>query len=482
MFFKVNDVSDKEINQTTSDVETIGQMQVAEPTTGTRISEDAGNGVRICKQIGEDGQKIVKEVESVSNPSNTSMDSLSNTPMIPESVYQNLPNFFKGAIENYKANSRERDVFLTGLLGALSGCLFNASGLYRSRKVYSTLNCFISAPPASGKGALVDAKYVIYPLHELLAKPAFGTPIRLIIPGDISGAKLLELLHTNNGWGVMVEAEADSLGNSTKQDWGKAVSQILRYNFHHEPLSYARKQNDENIEIKEPRMAIALAGTPKQILSIIPNIENGLFSRFMFYTYETTSGWENFDQDDDQDLRSLLTRYGSKLVDLHNYYENNACTFTLSKEQWRKFNATFEQHYAQSTESHGQDIVSTVKRMGLITFRLAMILSAFTRWENDNKEERLCMYDRDFETAMALGDIFLKHVKVVLNTMPEVNLYNLKENKQRFIQSLPNEFERKEVLGLAKDAEISLRTMDRILKDLVMSKKYKSVNGRYVKI
>ena len=43
------------------------------------------------------------------------------------------------------------------------------------------------------------------------------------------------------------------------------------------------EQTGELVEIERPCLSAVLSGTPKQIGTLIPNAENGLFSRFMFY-------------------------------------------------------------------------------------------------------------------------------------------------------------------------------------------------------
>ena len=55
-------------------------------------------------------------------------------------------------------DKRERDVFLTGAIAILSGCLPNVVGEYARETVYPNLFAFVIAPAASGKGALKFAK------------------------------------------------------------------------------------------------------------------------------------------------------------------------------------------------------------------------------------------------------------------------------------------------------------------------------------
>ena len=76
--------------------------------------------------------------------------------------------------------------------------------------------------------------------------------------------------------GIFCETEADTMGNVLKQDWG-SYSDLLRKAFHHEPVSYSRKTNKEWIELKMPRLSVALAGTPGQVEGLIKSAEDVLF-------------------------------------------------------------------------------------------------------------------------------------------------------------------------------------------------------------
>jgi len=78
-------------------------------------------------------------------------DCLKATPTIPQSVYDNLPPILFESCQVFP-QERERDVYLTGALAILSGCLPNVSGLYSGSIVYPSLFSFILAPAASGKG------------------------------------------------------------------------------------------------------------------------------------------------------------------------------------------------------------------------------------------------------------------------------------------------------------------------------------------
>jgi len=71
------------------------------------------------------------------------------------------------------------------------------------------------------------------------------------------------------------------------------LKRSLRKAFHHERISSSKKTNNEYIEVNEPRLAVALSGTPNQVTGLIATAEDGLFSRFIFYAYKVEQLWRD---------------------------------------------------------------------------------------------------------------------------------------------------------------------------------------------
>ena len=91
----------------------------------------------------------------------------------------------------------------------------------------------------------------------------------------------------NGGRGTVFETEADTLADALKQDHG-GFSDTLRQSFGHEPLSYFRRTNSEDVEIASPALSVVLSSTFDQLVKLIPSAENGLFSRFVYSELKTT--------------------------------------------------------------------------------------------------------------------------------------------------------------------------------------------------
>lgn len=398
--------------------------------------------------------------------------SFSLTPIIPQSIYSSLPNFLLRAVEVYECGSRERDVLFTSLLPAIGGSLFEVSGIYRNQKTYSTLYSFVVAPPASGKGSAINAKHLVMPLNKFFQRDNSEDLVRLLVPGDISAAKMLDMLKSNQGRGIMIESEADTLSNSLKQEWGN-MSDKLRANWHHEPISFARKQNNEYHEIDTPRMSMALAGTPNQVKQLIPGTANGLFSRFLFYAFDQPALWDDFSNERGLlDIKVTMEDLGKELIAIHEFYKQTRINFQLSSEQLDHFNNHFRAIMPQMLETHGEFSSGIVKRMGLATFRMAMIFSALRRWENKMVGSDLICTDADFNSAVQLSSIYLKHAQAILEIMPDTGLEIKKRRLESFYSKLPNgEFCRENVNTVGEELSIPTRTRTKYIDELLKLKK-----------
>ena len=92
-------------------------------------------------------------------------------PTFPDSVYANLPAFFKKIVARCKSNA-ERDIMLLGSLVPLGACLPKLFGIYDGLTVFPYLYLFITAQASAGKGKLVHCKQLVMHVHLQMRKEA----------------------------------------------------------------------------------------------------------------------------------------------------------------------------------------------------------------------------------------------------------------------------------------------------------------------
>ncbi len=443
-------------------------------------------------------------------------DYLKNTPTIPDEVYEALPLILKKGANAF-SDKRKRDVFFTGAIAILSGCLPKVTGIYFQERVHPHLYTFIIAPAASGKGVLKNAKRLADKYHqqvlsasreaqkryegdmmdfkELLKnrkksdpppdKPE-EPPFRIVfIPADSSQSRMVDHLQKNEGQGIICETEADTMSGAKKQDWGD-YSPILRSAFHHEKIAFSRKTNNEYIEINEPRLAVALSGTPAQAPKLISSSEDGLFSRFLFYAFKNEILWQDpsprsqnlvyndhFDALADEVLKAIL------------FLEQCPTDIQLQPEQWDALNTTFAQILSEVTIFTSEEASGIVYRLGLILFRLCMIFTALRKVESGEMTEIIFTTDQDFNTALLIAQTYLQHSLLMFNNLPRQSEYtNFQggDSKRKFFEALPSEFSRKQAVEIGVQFQLSPRTVDEILRNAIGRALEKLKAGLYRKI
>ena len=322
--------------------------------------------------------KFAKPASSVKQQGQPFEDYLKQTPLIPNELYALMPDILRNGAAVF-SQLRERDVFLTGALSILSGCLPGVKGVYDGQEVFPNLYSFTIAPAASGKGALKFAKMLADTYHQTVlqsskdseaqykteiaehkarekAKGKKDTSVEeahrsnptfkvIFIPANTSYAKILSHLEQNEGFGIICETEADTMGNVFKQDWG-GYSDMLRKAFHHERISSSRKTNNEFIEVDNTQLSVALSGTPGQVVGIICSSEDGLFSRFSSsMLFQGRTKLERMFLRLPIDITNLTEHFKAlsrQVFEMVQFLQREETAIDLTDEQWQQLNASCE--------------------------------------------------------------------------------------------------------------------------------------------
>ena len=436
-------------------------------------------------------------------------------PTFTPQIHQNLPDFLRKIID-IADSPEDGDILLLGTLTVLSACLPQIEGIYNKRPVSSNLFLFVTARASSGKGRLTLCRYLIEPIHERLreineaemmeykqkmqmynASKNKGSmekpeqpPLRMLfIPANSSATAVYQVLGENDGQGIMFETEGDTLANTFASDYGN-YSDGFRKAFHHETISYVRRKDREYVNLKHPKLSALLTGTPKQVSSLITDAENGLFSRFIFYYLSTKVMWQNvFEQSGDRTLDEQFRALGEEFHDFHTLLADyGKIRFHLTVEQQIRFNEFFEQAQAQYVNDLGEDIIASVRRLGLITYRIAMIMSALRIMEDGCFEDNIVCRDEDFETALIISDALLHHTTKVFEELPRLAVSGSSSagqktiRRQLFLDKLPESFSRKEFIDISASLGIPLKTAERHISQWCKDGIIERVDhGQYVK-
>lgn len=349
---------------------------------------------------------------------------------------------------------------------------------------------FITAQASAGKGRLIHCKQLVKPIHKYMReqakslkqqyelemmdynekkgknpsaeKPGKPPEKMLFIPANNSTTGVFQLLFDNEGRGLMFETEGDTLAQAFKTDYGN-YSDGFRKAFHHETISYYRRTDREYVDIESPCLSGMFTGTPKQVSSLIPNAENGLFSRFIFYFMNIQPVWKNvFAITSDNGLDDYFDQLGNDFFRLYQTLASNPeIQFCFTAEQQEQFNAFFAQIQATYLSLQGLNYMATIRRLGIIAFRFAMILSALRIMEHGDLPERIICEERDFQSTLEIIRVLVKHASKVFSELPEdAPLPKRKNQTEKFLDALPASFNRQDYLKIATAMSIPDKTAE----------------------
>src|SRR5690554_475340 len=404
-------------------------------------------------------------------------------PTLPDSLFPELPEFLQKVVA-VATSDEEKDILLLGSLAAISACIPNVYGIYDGKKVYANLFLFVTAQASAGKGRMVHCRQLVNPIHKELReeaklhkqhyeldlaeynakkgkeegveKPSKPPEKMLFIPANNSSTGAYQLLGDSDGKGLIFETEGDTLAHAFKSDYGN-YSDGFRKAFHHETISYYRRTDREFVDIESPCLSTVLSGTPKQVSALIPNSENGLFSRFIFYYMNIKPVWKNvFASTTDNGLDDYFENLGNQFYELYKLLKSNGeFQFYLTADQQEQFNQFFSDIQGKYLNLQGLDYMATIRRLGLIAFRFCMLFSALRILETGDTSNKLICEERDFQTALAMIKVLVKHFSKVFCELPQEETKPTRMNrKEKFLYALPRNFNRQKYLEVAKKLNI----------------------------
>lgn len=243
-------------------------------------------------------------------------------------------------------------------------------------------------------------------------------PMRmLVIPANSSASSFLEILGDNDGIGLLFESEGDTLSQTLKSDYGN-YSDVLRKAFHHKLVSLSRRKDREYCEVSNPRVSVALAGTPEQVRRLIPDAENGLMSRFCFYIIRFKRGIRNVfaTSDISQSKNAMFKLLGDKFCHQHEeFVRQGNYSFSFPSDLQEHFIEYLSRVNEECCNEVDNKMQGVVRRMELIAYRIMMVLTAVRHLDNvlhefsSDETVQLVCHKFDYSIAMSICETLLCH-------------------------------------------------------------------------
>jgi hypothetical protein len=451
----------------------------------------------------------------------------------------NWPRFLQRILD-CSTGTAQRDMLFCGAMGALGETISSFTYFnYSNDKQYPNLQVFVIAPAASGKGAISWIRRLVMPFHKEkiaryeAAREAYQTaylawsnegknrdmaqrPVSprmelFFIAGDNTGTGIQENIIDNNGFGLIMEAEAEVLSAAIQSEYGH-WSHTLRKAFDHEFLSYNRRKDKEYRECDCLRVSVVICGTPGQLKPFIPNAENGLFSRQLFYFMPSLEIYLNmFETGSKKDYSAEFMKWGERWKMVIDAIKSAVSTieFLPTKEQTDRIHDCMSRLFYHAGTAHGGSMRGSVVRLAINLTRIMNVVALIraldpllmmedkdalkTKLQNitttllecdgltvadsshpENVKDGiisnfiLSINDVDFEAVLNLAEPFYRHAEHALMSLPEERVEERRvTNKERFLASLPMSFTRQDSFRLGAKYDFTERQCEYLLECLV---------------
>lgn len=423
---------------------------------------------------------------------------------IPDPVFESIPESLKNLLTIAKDN-RERDVILLSCIAILSGLFPALRTMYSNQKISAHLYMCFLAGAGAGKGVAMHATLLGNPIHNELVKrnkiakkeyenkliewelefklamkekrkpdlelrPQEKERDVLYLQANTSKSQMLHemagsALHGN----ILAISEIDTFSESLQTDYGKHAAEI-RMIFHHEKVGQSFKADKEPIEIESPRLALLMTGTLQQLVNFIKTLEDGLFSRFLFYVMAPSYKWISQSPLDGKgciDVKELFAPLAAQLKE--NFFNTlgKEIMIHFTREQWNRHAETFQAELGMVAAESEAAIFGIIFRAGLIVLRVAMVFCGLRILEAGWQVTEYTCTDEDFDNAMNIVFTCMSHTMNTTTMFKETTKRHKLTNYYKLmpvLKKMKNKFKFSEFKTRANDAGISDSSVKRALK------------------
>lgn len=439
---------------------------------------------------------------------------------LPDSMVKQLPQMICEPLSLYD-DADIRTMLLAAMLPTLGSAMSNVR-VRHGRRLYTLgmMNVCVG-PSASGKGSVGDVASLVNGINDIvcaesaqaiadfrkrhnrytrlnkqLDRAAKGDVAQLVdindiadeadepemplrrmhkLPSKTTAANYYRLLFANgDNISYLYVPELAELNAANRSAYGDFAYMLLAAQ-NEESLHTARKTDDEDFLVEHTRLALVATGTDSSVRAFIPNLEDGLSTRFIYHNLpakgvvrdEMDEAMADAMNDVFDYRRRQLTEIWTELRRFDGMPDEELPRLMLSEGQRTYINEYYRQlvTFISLTQSD-KDLRAPILRSRLNLYRILMIVAVLRRHEATGGAEGL--FDvRHFEVADA--DLRWGLAYIFYCTMQAASLYDRLRREEReeapkatrisplaFLQMLPNSFTRSvaesagEEMGLKK--------------------------------
>lgn len=445
-----------------------------------------------------------------------------------DEVYRLLPDFLSDFISVF-IEKQEKETALFCMLTLLSGVLPNYKVEYMGDFFEANLYAYLYGSAGIGKGVMKKCKQVLMLIHKEKKERAARALLEylqeqqqqrrrskgkgkgvlsdeavndsndvcndntdcniefsvmppdemLFVPANNSKSNIYKLAYENDGRFIISEPEALTLITALKQEFG-AFTDLLLLAFHHETYSYSRKA-DRTIEIEFPCLTILLSSTHQHVNHFFKDVENGLYSRFVFYKVYSTPEFKQpfYERMVDHSVKiQAKAEYVKKLYKELQGHKEMPVYFRFTKAQASTMQEHFQNLKNEYRTVYNDEMDGVVHRYGLIFTRIAMVLSMLRQYDEhpslEGLDNEIVCKDSDYRCASLIVEtLFEQTIKVYEMIM---------ETRKPCLTNTSNEYaEKLSVQRRCGDLYLKGYTFSQIAGEVLGNENLKGTAYKYVK-
>ena len=383
---------------------------------------------------------------------------------LPDSMVRCLPQMMSEPLSLYE-DADIRTMLLAAMMTTVGSAMSNVR-VRHGRRLYSLgmMNICVG-PSASGKGAVGDVASLVDGIHEIICREsaqamadyrkrlarynrlnkqldrmAKGDVAQLVDVNDISSeidepempqrrmhklpskttaANYYRLIYANgDNISFLYIPELAEMNAANRTAFGDFKYMMLAAQ-NEEPLHTARKTDDEDYHIEHTRLALVATGTESSVRDFIPNLEDGLSTRFLYHNLPAKSDVRSeMDEATAEAFNDVYAYYGRKLTELWTelrQFEGKSDVemplLVIADEQRVFIDAFYRQMVSfVALALPDKDLRAPILRSRLNLYRMLMIVAVLRRLEEEGSAEGIfgerCFVSADADLRWGLAYIF----------------------------------------------------------------------------
>lgn len=443
---------------------------------------------------------------------------------LDDEVYDLLPTMYGDILRHY-ADPLLRGQQLLAMLTMVSAVMPNVRLRHDNRLYGPSLMCVIYGSPSSGKGRIDDLLPLVTHVAELVERESEEQRrewrkrqnvqrvkmSRLSRQRDLSDEQVEQMLMADElaeeplprglfladsstvpamiqrmkgnepHAGLLFSNELVTLINNAKTDYGNLREMMLKA-FHEERIHYTIKTGGENIIIRHARLSVLLSGTYASVRTLMPTLEDGLPSRFLFYETPCDTTWRSGRPTaEGKELMRDVRYMGRQLLELYKELrrsdrvpERDKAVLLLSDAQEERLDEVFRRMNDWYLGYYGHEyILSAVRRRLVDAKRMVLQLALVRAYEHTQSWPEVAAMptieadDDDIEAVVRIMEYVMQHTAnafALLQCGDEGELPTAKLTAEEHLGLLHEQFTTGDVVRIGREHGLSLSTCNRRLR------------------